>query len=152
MVNLDLGCGLNKQKNHLGIDIRKNGAVDIIADLEYLPIKSNCINQIYSRRAIQHVENYNNAFKEIYRILKSEGEFELKVASFWGLLFYKIGLSQSRGRYSVFHLFTKSNLNNKLRKHNFVDIRIHKIRSTRKIGYDFHVTAKKTKIKKNEDY
>ena len=82
MVNLDLGCGLNKQKNYLGIDIRKNGAVDIIADLEYLPIRSNCVNQIYSRRAIQHVENYNNAFKEIFRILKSEGEFELKVASY----------------------------------------------------------------------
>lgn len=93
MVNLDLGCGLNKQKNYLGIDIQKNGAIDIIADLENLPIKSNCINQIYSRRAIQHVENYNKAFKEIFRILKSEGEFELKVASFWGLLFYKTGLS-----------------------------------------------------------
>ncbi len=28
MVNLDLGCGLNKQKNYLGIDIQKNGAID----------------------------------------------------------------------------------------------------------------------------
>jgi len=57
MVNLDLGCGLNKQKSYLGIDIRKNSDTNIIADLESLPIKNNCVTQIYSRRAIQHVEN-----------------------------------------------------------------------------------------------
>ncbi len=146
MVDLDLGCGLNKQKNHLGIDIRKHGVADIIADLENLPIKNSCVHKIYSRRAIQHVENYNIAFKEIFRILKPGCEFKIIVASFWGLLFYKIGLSQSRGRYSVFHLFTKTILNKQLKQQNFVNIQIHKIRSKRKIGYDFQVTAKKTTL------
>jgi len=146
MVNLDLGCGLNKQKNHLGIDIRKNSDTNILADLENLPIKNSCINQVYSRRAIQHVENCDNVFKEIYRILKPGCEFNLIVASFWGLLFYKTGLSQSRGRYSVFHLFTKSNLNKQLKQCNFVDVRIHKIKSKRGIGYDFQVFAKKNKF------
>ena len=145
MVNLDLGCGLNKQNNHLGLDIRKNSDANILADLENLPIKSSCINQVYSRRAIQHVENCDNVFKEICRILKPGSELKLIVASFWGLLFYKTGLSQSRGRYSVFHLFTKSNLNKQLKQCNFVDIRIHKIKSKRGIGYDFQVFAKKNK-------
>jgi len=57
MVNLDLGCGLNKQKSYLGIEKKKNSDTNIIADLESLPIKNNCVTQIYSRRAIQHVEN-----------------------------------------------------------------------------------------------
>ena len=46
MVNLDLGCGLNKQKSYLGIDIRKNSDANIIADLESLPIKNNCVTQV----------------------------------------------------------------------------------------------------------
>ena len=146
MVDLDLGCGLNKQKNHLGIDIRKNGVTDIIADLENLPIRSSCVNKVYSRRAIQHVENYNNAFKEICRILKPGCKFKIIVASFWGLIFYKTGLSKSRGRYSVFHLFTKNILIKQLKEQNFVNIQICKIRSKRKIGYDFQVTAKKTTL------
>ena len=146
MVNLDLGCGLNKQKSYLGIDIRKNSDANIIADLESLPIKNNCVTQVYSRRAIQHVENCDNVFKEIYRVLKPGYELKLIVASLWGLLFYKTRLSQSRGRYSVFHLFTKRNLNKQLKQHNFTDIRIHKIKSKRRIGYDFQVIAKKNKL------
>ena len=146
MLNLDLGCGCNKQKNYLGIDIGKNGAADIIADLENLPIKNNCVNQVYSRRAIQHVKNHEIVFKEIHRTLKPGGEIKIIVASFWGLLFYKFGLSQSRGRYPVFHLYTKRNLNKQLYQLNFIDIKISKIRSKRKIGYDFQAVAKKSII------
>jgi predicted SAM-dependent methyltransferase len=143
MMNLDLGCGPDKQKNHLGLDIRRNSSTDIIADLENLPIRDNCINKVYSRRAIQHVKNHFNAFKEIHRILKPGGEIKIIVASLWGLLFYKSGLSQSRRKYPIFHLFTKRNLNKQLKKLNFTDIRIHKIRSPKKIGYDFQAMAKK---------
>lgn len=142
-MNLDLGCGYKKQENHLGVDIRKNSAADIIADLENLPIRGNCINKVYSRRALQHVENHFKAFKEIHRILKPRGEIKIIVASLWGLLFYKSGLSQSKGKYPIFHLFTKRNLNKQLKQLNFIDIRIHKIRSLKKIGYDFQAMAKK---------
>ena len=69
MINLDLGCGYSKRKDFLGIDVRKNVAPDLIADLQHLPIKSNVISQIYSRRAIQHVKNKKSAFKEIPHLL-----------------------------------------------------------------------------------
>ena len=143
IINLDLGCGRNKQKNHLGLDIKKNKAVDIIADLENLPIRDRCIDNVYSRRALQHVENYVKAFKEIHRILKLGGEIKIIVASFWGLLFYKSGLSQSSGKYPIFHLFTEKNLTKQLKQLNFKNIKIHKIRSIKKIGYDLQATAKK---------
>ena len=143
MTGLDLGCGLTKRKGYLGIDIRKNLAADIIADLEHLPIKSKCISQVYSRRAIQHVQNQKIAFEEIYRILKPGGSSIIIVASLWGFLFYKIGLSQSRGRYAVFHLFTKNKLAKQLKQQNFLNIRICKVKSKKKIGYDFQVTANK---------
>ena len=140
IINLDLGCGRNKQKNHLGLDIKKNKTVDIIADLENLPIRNRCIDNVYSRRALQHVENYVKAFKEIHRILKPGGEIKIIVASLWGLLFYKSGLSQSSGKYPTFHLFTERNLTKQL---NFKNIKIRKTRSIKKIEYDFQATAKK---------
>jgi ubiquinone/menaquinone biosynthesis C-methylase UbiE len=143
MINLDLGCGYNKQENHLGVDIRKIKIIDIIADLENIPIRDNCIDQIYSRRALQHIKNQVKAFKEIHRILKPGGEIKIIVASFWGFLFYKSGLSQSSGKYQIFHLFTKRNLTKQLKQLNFKDIKIHKIKSLKKIGYDFKATAKK---------
>lgn len=143
MIRLDLGCGNNKQKNHLGLDIKRNSSADVIADLENLPIRDYCINKVYSRRVLQHVEDYAKALKEIHRILAPKGDIRIIVASFWGLLYYKSGLSQSSGKYQTFHLFTKRNLIKQLKRINFMDIRITKIRSPRKIGYDFQIIAKK---------
>ena len=143
MISLDLGCGNNKQKNHLGLDIKRNSSADIIADLENLPIRDCCINKVYSRRVLQHVEDYLGGLKEIHRILKPGGDARIIVASLWGLLFYKSGFSQSSGKYSAFHLFTKRNLEKKLKQINFINIKITRIRSHRKIGYDFQIAAKK---------
>jgi SAM-dependent methyltransferase len=142
-LKLDIGCGSIKQGQFLGLDLIKTEATDVVADSVQLPIKDECFNYVYSRRCIQHVKNDAQAFKEIYRMLKQHGRFELIVASIYGYLFYKFGLSESRGKYTVFHLYLKRKLRNMLKEAGFLNIKISKVKSTRKIGYDYRAICEK---------
>jgi ubiquinone/menaquinone biosynthesis C-methylase UbiE len=74
-VKLDIGCGSNKKKNFLGVDLVKTKAADVVADSTALPIKDNCLGYVYSRRCIQHVKDDIQALKEIYRMLKRHGHW-----------------------------------------------------------------------------
>jgi len=96
-LKLDIGCGSNKKGAFLGVDLVKTKATDVVAraDSTSLPIKDG-----------------TQALKEIYRVLKSYGKLELIVASFYGYLFYKFRLSESSGKYAVFHLYLKRKLRN----------------------------------------
>lgn len=143
MLRLDIGCGSNKKEGFLGLDINKTEATDIIADATNLPFKDNCIDYIYSRRCIQHVRNDVKALEEIYRVLKIGGKLQLTVASIYGFLYYKLGFSESSGKYEVFHLYFARKLRKMLEKAGFVDIHVSKIKSARKFGYDIIVTCGK---------
>ena len=91
-LRLDIGCGPCKKSKFLGLDLIRTKATDVVADSANLPIKEGCFDYVYSRRCIQHVKNDEQAFKEIYRMLKLHGRFELIVASIYGYIFYKFGL------------------------------------------------------------
>ena len=142
-LRLDIGCGPSKKNNFLGLDLVRTKATDVVADSATLPIKDGCFDYVYSRRCIQHVKNDAQAFKEIYRMLKLHGRFELIVASIYGYLFYKFGLSESGGKYKVFHLYLKRKLRKMLTEAGFLNIKISKVKSTRKIGYDFRAICEK---------
>jgi SAM-dependent methyltransferase len=142
-LKLDIGCGLNKKDGFLGVDLVKTKATDVVADSENLPIKDDCLEYVYSRRCIQHVKDDAQALKEIYRVLKLYGKFELIVASFYGYLFYKLRLSESRGRYVTFHVYLKRKLRKLLKHAGFLNINISKVKSVRKIGYDFMAVCEK---------
>jgi hypothetical protein len=67
----------------------------------------------------------------------------LIVASFYGYLFYKLGLSESCGKYAVFHLYLKRKLRKMLKEVEFVHVNISKVKSARKVGYDFMAICEK---------
>jgi hypothetical protein len=54
-----------------------------------------------------------------------------------------LGLSESSGRYAVFHLYHKRKLEKMLKKAGFVNINVSKAKSVRRIGYDYVVLCKK---------
>lgn len=87
------------------VDINKTETVYVIADAANLPFKDCCVDYVYSRRCIQHIKDDVKALKEIHRVLKNGGKLQLIVASFYGFLFYRFGLSESSGKYEVFHLY-----------------------------------------------
>jgi ubiquinone/menaquinone biosynthesis C-methylase UbiE len=142
-VRMDIGCGSNKKKNFLGVDLVKTKTADVVADVTTFPVKDDCLDYVYSRRCIQHVKDDMQALQEIYRMLKFHGRLELIVASIYGYLFYKFRLSESCGKYAVFHLYLKRKLRKMLKEVGFVQVNISKVKSARKIGYDFVAICEK---------
>jgi ubiquinone/menaquinone biosynthesis C-methylase UbiE len=90
---LDLGCGFgldcefffNKGMKVYGVDISKN-LIDIaksnnpkikyfVKNILNTSLKENYFDIIYSRYAIQYVVNKNKLFKEVFRLLKDNGQF-----------------------------------------------------------------------------
>lgn len=80
---LDLGCGKNKVKDVIGIDNVALEGVDIIHDLRNFPypFEDNSIDKVYCRHILEHfdVDTRNKILEEIHRILKTDGQLEIRV-------------------------------------------------------------------------
>lgn len=76
-INLDLGCGENKQKGFIGMDKRNLPTVDIVHDLEVIPYPLNdeSVNNIVASHIIEHLKPWLtiDIFNEWWRILKVGG-------------------------------------------------------------------------------
>ena len=72
IISIDAGCGTNK-KAQIGLDIVKTPSVDIICDLEHIPVKKDSVDSIISEHVIEHVEKPYDVLREFHRILKKGG-------------------------------------------------------------------------------
>jgi len=142
-MKLDIGCGGNKKQGFTGVDINPGEQVDFVMDVRKLEFEDNSIDEIFSRRCIQHVEDDEKALSEIFRILKPNGIFTLEVASWYGWLFYRLHLSPSYGAYKIFHSYRDSKLKKMLEKAGFAIESLRHIPSPRGLGYDIQVICKK---------
>jgi SAM-dependent methyltransferase len=142
-LKLDIGCDSNKKEGFLGVDINAGKGVDFVMDVCKLEFDENSVDEVFSRRCIQHVEDDKKALSEISRVLKPNGIFTLIVASWYGWLFYRLRLSSSYGAYKTFHLYWNSKIRNMLKEAKFTITSLRHIRSVRGIGYDIEVVCKK---------
>jgi ubiquinone/menaquinone biosynthesis C-methylase UbiE len=142
-MKLDIGCGKNKKAGFLGVDINSGEQVDFVMDVQKLEFEDNSIDEIFSRRCIQHVEDDKKAFREVFRVLKPNGIFTLEIASWYGWLYYRLHLSSSYGNYKIFHLYRDSKIKKKLEETGFTIQSLRHIPSPRGTGYDIQVTSKK---------
>lgn len=143
-MKLDVGCGPTKRFGFVGVDIDPRFKPDMLADVTCLKLDSGSIEFVYSRRCIQHVPDDVAALKEIYRVLKPGCYLHVIVGSWICWLYYKLGLSESSGFYSVFHCYSASRLRKRLLAAGFELVSFKKIRSKRSwIGFDYSVVAKK---------
>ena len=147
-MKLDIGCGRNKKKGFLGVDINKGKDVDFIMDVCKLDFEDNSIEEVFSRRCIQHVEDDKKALSEIFRVLKPGGVFTLVVASWYGWLYYRLRLSSSYGNYKTFHLYRDSKLRKMLEEANLKVQSLRHIPSPRGTGYDIDVVCRKEVVQK----
>jgi len=81
-VKLDIGCGLKKREGFLGIDIVRTESVDIIAKVENLPFKDSSVDVIYTRHTLEHVDDFEKAVKEMWRVFKPNAIIEI-IVPFW---------------------------------------------------------------------
>lgn len=89
-VVIEIGCGPNKMKGAIGIDIIKLPGVDYVADLEnglpFLPDKS--VDEFHSRHVLEHVVNFELLMREIHRTLKPGGKKFIAVPHFSNPYYY----------------------------------------------------------------
>ena len=78
-VAIDIGCGEEKQPNHIGLDLRRTEAVDIIADARCLPFKTESIDVVYSSHTLEHFGHMEvkEVLCEWVRVLKQHGQIDL---------------------------------------------------------------------------
>jgi len=84
-INLDIGCGRNKQPGFVGLDIQELEGVDIVHDWNDIPFPlpdESVINAMASH-VVEHIPPHNFGFikfmNEVWRILKFEGRFAITV-------------------------------------------------------------------------
>lgn len=76
---LDLGCGLNKRKGFIGVDLSPDTNADVIHDLNSYPypFEDNSIFEIFTSHFIEHVNDIKAFMEECWRILVPRGRMEI---------------------------------------------------------------------------
>ena len=80
-MKLELGCGLKTDPEVFGIDIRPLPGVDLVWDLEQvpLPLPDACCTEIVSSHVLEHIRNLIPLMNDCYRLLKPGGLFRAVV-------------------------------------------------------------------------
>lgn len=143
-MKLDIGCGSRKiSSEYVGLDISKSPNVNIMASANALPFRNESFVEIYTRRCVQHIEDDEKVLSEVSRVLQKNGKAKLIVASWRGWLFYQVKWLFKKKPYDIFHLYTFRKLERIFEKQGFRSIKIGKIKSVRRFGYDIIVEVKK---------
>lgn len=81
---LDLGCGNQKKKGAIGIDINPHTDADIIHDLNLFPypFEESTFDEIYADNVIEHLDNIIKVMEDLHRICKPDGIIIIKVPYF----------------------------------------------------------------------
>ena len=83
MKKLNIGCGYNKKKGFINIDVAREVEPDLVVNIEGgLPFKDNTFDYIYSWNALEEVkpEKWEFVLKEINRVAKEGCILELSLA------------------------------------------------------------------------
>lgn len=82
-IRLDIGCGANKQKGWVGLDIRPLDGVDIVWNVTDFPwpLPDGCVLIAFASHLVEHIPPHNFGFikfmDEVWRVMKVGGEFAI---------------------------------------------------------------------------
>jgi len=92
-IDLDVGCGSNKQPHFLGMDRRKTPVVDIVHDAEIFPwpLPDNSCNKVLMSHLVEHIKPWLmiDLMDEIWRVLKLGGQLLIAVPYATSFGFYQ---------------------------------------------------------------
>jgi predicted SAM-dependent methyltransferase len=78
-IRLNLGCGSNKIRNFINIDIEESCKPDLIHDFVHkkLPYKDNSVSEVVLSHVIEHISRrfHKGFLREVHRVLKPGGVF-----------------------------------------------------------------------------
>jgi len=76
---VNLGCGNNRVRGAINVDIDKRVQPDVVADIRELPVKNGSIATVIANSVLEHVGNVNRPIREMARISKQGGKIILTV-------------------------------------------------------------------------
>ena len=105
-VKLNLGSGGTLKPGYWGVDLLALPGVDVQADLnqplDWLP--DNSIEEIFSRHALEHVEQILPLMRELHRVVKPAGVLRIVVPHFSNPYYYSdLTHRHPFGLYSFFY-------------------------------------------------
>lgn len=80
-MKLDLGCGNNKKKGFIGVDIDKNSEADYFVDFEKdrLPFEDNSVEEVNAHHIMEHMHDLYFVMKELYRVCENNAIIIIEV-------------------------------------------------------------------------
>ena len=83
-VKLNLGCGKDIREDYINVDKCKYKGIDKVWDLDVYPypFEDNSADEIIIFNCLEHLKDWQKAFKEMVRILKKGGKLHIKVPHF----------------------------------------------------------------------
>jgi len=76
---INIGCGHLYRDGWINLDYQK-GKIEVLANLENgLPFKDGTIDYVYASHVLEHINNVTDLIKEVHRVLKTGGRFEIYV-------------------------------------------------------------------------
>ncbi len=126
-VRIELGCGPKKKSGRIGVDTIDMPGVDIVADLEkglvFLP--DNCIDEIYCKSILEHIDNFESLMREIVRVLKDTGRAFVFVPHFSNPYYYSdYTHKRTFGLYSFYYFVDREHQLKRKVPEFYTDIRI----------------------------
>jgi len=90
MIILDVGCGRNKVKGAIGIDVNPQSDADIIHDLNKFPwpFRDNEFDLIICHDVLEHLDDVIKVMEEIWRISRDEALVKIQVPSASGFTLF----------------------------------------------------------------
>ena len=77
---IDLGCGIRKKPNSIGMDVVALPGVDVVANMAYgLPFRDSSIDGIYVYHVLEHMDDFLGTMGEIWRVCKDGAKAYIKV-------------------------------------------------------------------------
>jgi len=88
---LDAGAGRCPYKvffsklTYIAVDLKGQVELDVIASIDSLPFRNNCIDAILCTQVLEHVKDPKKVLFEFHRVLSAEGDLFMTVPQGWGL-------------------------------------------------------------------
>lgn len=97
---LEVGCGQNKTKGAIGLDLNPDSHADVLADLTKFPypFAANRFDVVVCKQILEHLPDLESVFQEFFRILRPKGRVRVESPHF--SCFYAYGDPTHRRAFS----------------------------------------------------
>lgn len=82
ILRIDIGCGIHKPQDFIGVDIAPGVGVDIVADLsKEFPFPDSSVDELRAHDIIEHLYDRIHTMNEIWRVCKPDAKVDIRVPS-----------------------------------------------------------------------